>query len=629
MNDVADPRDASFKDANPNEDGRIEVKGGILHELADQLEQVLIDKPEAGVYQRGGYLVEIGTVPDKHQKDVTHAQDAYVIVPVTTTRARDIATRFSGWKKWDARKDGFKSIDCPKEVADTLLCRSTSQLPVLVAVLGAPTMTPDGKLIGTPGFDARSGVYLHMNDWQKLKKKKPTHDDAVAARQLLEDLVSEFPFTDDAARATWLAALLTALIRWSLRTAPFFGFDAPVMGSGKSLLGALIGCLVTGHDPAVMAQPKDENEAAKKMLAVLMAGDPVLLIDNIEHAIVGEVLCSVATSETYSDRLLGQTKKVTVSTAVTIMMTGNNLIVRGDLSTRMLIARLDAGIEHPEERSFKRADIRQYALAHRQELVNAALTILQAHHLAGRPECGLKPFGRFEDWSHRVRAPLVWSGAADPCETRSRIENIDPEREMHAQLLTAWWANYGPKEVILQQIVHDCTSGKPDFEELMDAITLIAAEGKKINTMRLARRVSKWESRIAAGFRVIRGGIYTGRRAWRLEKVSGLVSGGMVDKGCSSTGTRESVRNLSVSSGTIENHPKATEPTGQSVSGGYGGLSQIVQEILQTACAGLQLTPEELFLKFSSDDFADIESGRMSADDLRTWAEMFDQETKK
>jgi len=622
MNDVTDPRDASFKDANPNEDARIEVKGGILHELADQLEKVLIEKPEAGVYQRGGYLVEIGTVPDKHQKDVTHAQDAYIIVPVTSTRMRDIATRYTGWKKWDARKDGFKSIDCPREVADTLLSRSTSQLPVLVAVLGAPTLTPDGKLLSAPGFDAQSGVYLHMHEWQKLKKKKPTHCDAVAARKLLEDLVSEFPFTDDAARATWLAALLTALIRWSLRTAPFFGFDAPVMGSGKSLLGALIGCLVNGHDPAVMAQPKDENEAAKKMLAVLMAGDPVLLIDNIEHAIAGEVLCSVATSETYSDRLLGQTKKVTVSTAVTILMTGNNLIVRGDLSTRMLIARLDAGIEHPEERSFQRADIRQYALAHRQELVNAALTIMHAHHLAGRPDCGLRPFGRFEEWSHRVRAPLVWSGAADPCETRSRIETSDPDREQHEMLLKAWWNCYENKEILVQTMVNDCVnSGAEVYEDLKNAMQMIAADGSKINTRRLGNKISKWESRIAQGLRVVRGPKTCGRQLWRLQCLSSGLDG---SSGSPYQNTRE-CQNLTFSIGTVKHPIETTETTGT----GFSGLSSTLQEILQTACSGLQLTSEELFLKFSTDDIADIASGRMTADDLRTWAEMFDQEKKK
>src|SRR3990167_2420513 len=161
----------------------------------------------------------------------------------------------------------FSSFGCTITVGSWPFTRQpisapSNDLPLPITGASNPKK---GEIIATPGFDTETGIYLHMGTWQKFKKKKPTHDDAVAARQLLEDLVSEFPFTDDAARATWLAALLTALIRWSLRTAPFFGFDAPVMGSGKSLLGALIGCLVNGHDPAVMAQPKDENEAAKKI----------------------------------------------------------------------------------------------------------------------------------------------------------------------------------------------------------------------------------------------------------------------------------------------------------------------------------------------------------------------------
>ena len=50
-----------------------------------------------------------------------------------------------------------------------------------------------------------------------------------------------FPFVDARARAALLSALLTAAVRPILPTAPAHGFDAPTVGSGKTLLARCIG----------------------------------------------------------------------------------------------------------------------------------------------------------------------------------------------------------------------------------------------------------------------------------------------------------------------------------------------------------------------------------------------------
>ena len=616
---MSDSRDDAFKEAsNNNNDDKdyIEVRAGILHELTDQLEQIISEHPESGVYQRGGYLVEVSVIPRKMTQDgVERKKGTYTIAPVSSTRLRELGSRFNFWKRFDARHKKMVRCDCPREVADTLAGRNSWDIPVLVALLGAPTVDNKGEVVSDSGYNSNTGVYLHCDSWKKIPRRKPTQSDAIKARERLEDLVSEFPFVDDAARSAWVAALLTSLIRWSLPTAPFFAFDAPVMGSGKTLLSSLIGILSNGVQPAVMNHPKDESELKKSLLAALMSGDPILLIDNIEHSISGDVLCSIATSDTYRDRMLGQNKLVTVSTAVTVLLNGNNMVVRGDLSTRVLISRLDPGVEKPEERTFKRADIKQYATEHREELVNCALTILRAYYMAKNPELDLAPYGRFEEWSERVRAPLVWAGGVDPCKTRARVETSDPERENLAALLDALWGVYQDDEILIRTIISDIHTTKSDeIDQLRDIVNTIAGNNGKINQRRLGNRISGWEGRVANGKRLIRGEKFRGAVKWQVV----------------STDSTHNSNSDSYDSYDSSKHPNAENCQKKPTVSGNGAKQtntnyQTITPI-EKACQGLKISPDEFKQKLSTDDLADIANGMLDSESLRQWAIQFNNE---
>ncbi|NKB37622.1 MAG: hypothetical protein GKR93_10695 [Gammaproteobacteria bacterium] len=511
---VVDPREEAFKKIRMQ--NGIEVIGGELHLQVDALEQVLIEHPDCGIYQRGGLLVEISEIPITNCKNIKRPEGTKAIVQVKVTRIREKGTEYATWKRYDNRIKANKNIDCPRDVARTLAERNSWRLPVLRGVIGAATITETGRLLTQHGYDFDTALYLESKNWIRIEREDNlTKEDAVKALDKLREIISEFPFIDAAAESVWFAALLTALIRWSLRTAPFFGFDAPVMGSGKTFLATLISLLVNGQSPAVMTLPRDETEMGKGLLAVLLAGDPVLVIDNVENIITSETLCTISTSPIFKGRLLGETKIIAVSTAVVLIITGNNLTIRGDLSTRILISRLDPVVEHPEERIFKRSNLRDYVLTNRYEFVNAALTLLKAYQVAGRPDTGLKPFGRFEEWDALVRSPLVWAGAADPCETRSRVEQIDPDREQLGEFLLAWWDLYKDKEVLVRQMAMDISSGGDEMHDaLRDVIHVIAADGNKINTRRLGRRISRWEGRVCEGLRITRGGEVHRAQAW-------------------------------------------------------------------------------------------------------------------
>ena len=111
--------------------------------------------------------------------------------------------------------------------------------------------------------------------------------------------------------------------------------------------------------------------------------------------------------------------------------TGNNVVVAEDMTRRTLICRIDPKVENPEQRSFS-FDPVEVALANRYALYFAAHTIVIAHMRAGCPgEKLLKSkFGSFNQWSKLIRAALVWLGEADPLDTMSSIQNLDPVKSM-------------------------------------------------------------------------------------------------------------------------------------------------------------------------------------------------------
>ncbi len=64
--------------------------------------------------------------------------------------------------------------------------------------------------------------------------QRPTRRDALAALDVLEALLTEFPFSEPASHSVALSALITTVIRGALSVAPLHAISAPVAGSGKT-----------------------------------------------------------------------------------------------------------------------------------------------------------------------------------------------------------------------------------------------------------------------------------------------------------------------------------------------------------------------------------------------------------
>ncbi len=480
----------------------IQIIGGQLPQMVNQAEET-IAKEKNLLYQRSGFVVRVlaNTPPPK---GVKRSQEALVIQGVEIPYLIELLTKKAMWVKYHKREDIWDPVDCPRIVAETYLARGTWKLQVLTGIIGAPTLRPDGSILEKPGYDEDTGLLFHpcRTLFQPIPQD-PSKEDALNAIEMFRKLLQGFSFVEEMDFAVAMSAILTNLIRRSIRTAPLHGISAPKMGSGKSLLADVTAMISTGHPCAAMSQADSLDEEKKRLLAILMEGDPIVCIDNVERPLGSDALCSILTQEVWKERLLGQNKTINVLTSVTFLATGNNLAFQGDLSTRVLLCMLDPQCERPEERSFD-VNLYKYIPEHRGELVKVALTILRAYHVAGRPKQNIPTYGRFEEWSDWIRSALIWLGLADPGESRRRIEDADPVR-INIKALLANWHSCIKQPSSIKEVVQ--VAKLPSNEGLYDALVELAGDkAGNIDMKKFGYLLRSFQGRIENGLRLLQIG---------------------------------------------------------------------------------------------------------------------------
>ena len=386
-------------------------------ETIDAAERVLLaNATRLRVFQRAGEVVRVVSLEREIDRaGLRRPTGAVQLAPVSTPILQEILDRLIAWKR-DGPKNGDKPADCPTRIAVTYLARVGEwRLPCLTGIIEAPVMRLDGTILCARGYDETTGLYFHgEEDWPGIPDT-PTRDEAETAVRELREPFTEFPFVDEAARSVLLTAILTAIQRRLLESAPLFGFDAPAQRSGKSLLAESLGLIATGRKPAATGIAKEGDELRKAITSALRENQAIINLDNITRPLDSPDLARAITQFEYADRLLGATQMLRLPTNVLWTATGNNLMFRGDMPSRALISRIDSGEERPEERVFKIGDLPAHLLANRKRLVMAALTIVRAFRVGGSPRQMVRPWGGFDQWSREIREPFVWLGLADPC----------------------------------------------------------------------------------------------------------------------------------------------------------------------------------------------------------------------
>ena len=419
----------------------IELRVGQTEQAVNEIERRLVAS-NRGLYQRGGVIVCAGSakMPTSDGGEVVTQIIAnrgdYALVEDTEAVAKFV--------KFNAKGEP-RPCPPPLSLIYTLKDRGHRlRFPVLVGIFNCPSITAGGQLLDQPGYDPKTGILF-----DPLGVEFPRVPDCPSKRQAEKALarilqtLETFDFVSDDDRAVALSLDLTIIARRGLAFAPLHGFDAPVAGSGKSKLVDIASILATGHEAGVVSLGKNQEEAQKVLSSMLMRGDPLIAIDNLDQPLEGALLNQALTQTQVELRVLGLSKMVTARTTALMTATGNNLIVLGDATRRGVVGRLDPKVERPELRSFTYDPIAD-AKENRGELVVAVLTILKAYHSAGRPNPPT-PLQSFTAWSNTVRGALLWLGQGDPVNTMRRLRSTDPTITNLRAFLTAWREQFRDK----------------------------------------------------------------------------------------------------------------------------------------------------------------------------------------
>lgn len=374
------------------------------------LEALYVYNNPPEIFQRAGCLCRIKTIDAKENR--------ITIENITPYSLRIEMSKASIFKK-GVEGGKPKEVQPQVDLANSVLANSSWEFPYLISIINAPTMRADGSILDCAGYDESTGFYYVPSADLVVPEipEKLTKQDAIeAAKFILEEVLIDFPFIDDASRENMIAAFLSPIVRPMIRgCVPICLIDKPSPGTGASKLVELISLVTTGVNMAAVATPRGDEEEWKKLItSLLREGPAIICLDNIEADIKSGNLASVLTSLIWKSRLLGTSESVEYPNRACWYATGNKLVLDGDIPRRGYLIQLDAKLEHPWERkadSFKHSNINLWVKNNRGLILSKLLIVASAWVQAERPTEGTdKTIGNFEDWTNIIGGILNFAG---------------------------------------------------------------------------------------------------------------------------------------------------------------------------------------------------------------------------
>ncbi len=485
-------------------------------EMAVNNEAIASLTREPNLYQRGGLLVRALQSPASKTKSLD-LPSSLRLVPFEKATLREVLANTAIWKKEVRGNEESAMADThpPGWCVDAVIARGEwSGIRNLLAVVDHPVVRPDGTILTADGYDPDTELFAspgkldttHFSGGQGGLDRRLTIEDARRAVDILTDAVVDFPFTEPSHRSAWIAALITPLCRFAFSgPAPLFLIDANCPGTGKGLLCDIISIIVSNTRFAIASYSHSNEEMEKVITASAIAGDRLILLDNINGLFGNAAMDKALTGTIWKGRILGESKQVTVPLFATWYATGNNVTLAGDISRRIVHSKLTSTVENPDERDdFHHPDIKAFCRENRGKLLAAALAIPAAYLQAGSPKQSIPRFGSFEGWSDLVRSAIVWAGLPDPAANRMTIRReSDAELGSMGYILEKWAtvddAGTGLTASEFMERVfgrHRGENGPDEHAELRDVLRSLL---KKLEPKDLGYKFRKYQGRIIGG----------------------------------------------------------------------------------------------------------------------------------
>lgn len=383
----------------------------------------------------------------------------------------------------------------------------------LVGIATAPMLLPDGSVLATPGYHEPTGILLRLSARHPPIPDRPTGVQVRAARDLLFDVLADFPFLEQRDRAAAIAAMFALAARAAIDgPVPLTLVRATVRASGKGLLVDAITVAMTGQRVRLVGFRTDDAEMDKLLLSLAREGVPTFSFDNVGRPFGGDSIDRALTSTVYTGRVLGLSESAAPPWRAVTFATGNGMSCVADTARRVIPCDLDPRREDPESRGdFRHPHLLEYVKAHWPELNAAALTILRAFHNAGRPRHRGAVLGSFEGWDALARAASIWCGCGDPDGRERLAADGDASREALRVALSAWHEQWGTDA---ETTAAEACTAAAAHPELRAALEGIVDDDLTPTTLGFALR--KFKGRQVAGLSFAAGKRSNTGQRWRV-----------------------------------------------------------------------------------------------------------------
>lgn len=462
---------------------------------ADCIAALVRGNAPAKLFVRGGTIARVR--PDEKGRPI--------IENVTEAMLTGRLTRTADFQRVTA-KGALNDSPPPQEVVRDILAMGEWPFPPLEGVIEIPALRPDGSILTTPGYDSATGL-IYLPDSSLIVPTildYPAPGDIQQAVAVVEDILCDFPFVDQASHANAWAVLLTTVIRHAIHgRVPLCLCDAPKAGTGKGLLASIISIIATGRLAAMFSAPADDDEWRKQITSALLTGTTMIIIDNLEGRLDSASLSRALTAPIWSDRLLKTNTMAHLPNAATWLATGNNIALGGDMPRRCYLIRIDARHPKPWERKgFRHPRLEEHVTERRGELVAALLTIVRGWYAASCPAAEVPPFGGFEEWAETTGGILSFAGIKGFLTNLPVLHaELDQDTPVWAAFFEAWH-NLLEANPVMVATVTEHLKNHDDFQEALPEY--LKGEFAEL----LANRKQNFNQKLGGGLRARKDSVY-------------------------------------------------------------------------------------------------------------------------
>ena len=456
------------------------------------------NQPGAAIFRNTPYVFRRG----EHPVYLADRDTTIEIEQMGEAAVFGLLTRVADWYR-ATEKANVDALPL-KEAARDMLAYLDPRLPQLHAVIRTPVFGRDGSLIATPGYHHKDQVWMDADSTLRLEQvsSTPTPEEIRTARDFLcDEMLVDFPFTDLSDRAHAVAAILLPFVRRMIEgPTPLHLIEAPSVGSGKGLLSNVVAIVTTGESCESRTLPEDDDEIRKMITAELMKARPIVLLDNANDRkkLHSPSLASVLTAVRWTDRLLGESKMVSLSNHGLWLMTANNPHLDLELARRCIRVRIDPRSDRPWMRTeFRHPDLVRWMKENRGSLVHAGLTLVHGWIAAGKP-IQPKRLGSFEGWSEVVGGILALAGIDGFLANLDQLyDQADQDGQKLREFTAAWWEAFRDAEKQVSELNIFCEQRGLMLEARGDG-------PPRSQQVRLGNALSKCRDRLFGELRVVK-----------------------------------------------------------------------------------------------------------------------------